>query len=217
MHLATFDPQGNRFPAFRRALDREADIVVVGNASTQEEALRQAQFCDVFLLLASPGDGKMLAVVHALHRVFPHVKLLVMCEQEDVDAIVRFVDAGASGYLLRTEPVTDQARKLRAAAENRALISPVVAARLLSHFAELAGQRRKSVDWEATDLSALTVREEEILSLLAEGLSNNQIGERLYVTVGTVKNHVHHILSKLNVTSRYEAAAAYLAMEGLPI
>jgi DNA-binding NarL/FixJ family response regulator len=217
MHLATFDRQGDSYPTFRRALDREADIVVVGNASTKEEALRQAQFCDVFLVLAPQGDGKALDVVHALHHMAPHVKVLLMCEREEVDVIVRFVDAGISGYLLRSEPVTDQARKLRAAAENMALVSPVVAARLLSHFAELARRRHENVEWEAADLSTLTEREEEILSLLAQGLSNHQIGEKLYVTVGTVKNHVHHILGKMNVTSRYEAAAAYLATERLPV
>ena len=129
---------------------------------------------------------------------------------ESREEILRYVEAGAAGYILQDDSVDDLLAKVRTTHGGEAIISPEIAAALMSRVAELAQSPSKPEAGQA-DPAELTSREREILELIGEDLTNQEIAERLVVEVGTVKNHVHNILQKLNVSSRREAAA-YLKM-----
>lgn len=140
----------------------------------------------------------------------PSAKILVIGLRESEQAILKYVEAGVDGYVLRDNSVDTLLQKIRAAAQGRALVSPDIAHAIMSRLTELA-QLFSRVETALDDPVELTPREQEVLDLVGEGLTNRQIADRLYIEVGTVKNHVHNILQKLEVSSR-EDAAAYLAL-----
>lgn len=212
MRIATFDCHGQTYLAFWQSLQKEPDIVMVGNASTAEQALWQARFCDFLLIILPSRERETLELVRNMHTKFPHLKILLVCEQEDIDTIIRYVEAGIVGYILWDEPAREQARKLRATSQNKALVSPGVAGRLTSHLAKLAALTRRPDLLSTRQTGVLSKREEEILHLIGQGLTNGEIAQKLYLAQGTIKNHVHNILHKLNVANRNEAAAAYLTI-----
>lgn len=212
--------QGRFFQRFTLALEREPDLMPVGLARTVEEALYQCRFCDLALLEMPLADEETYELVCAMRAQFPHVKILIVTEQEDEEAIMRYVEAGIIGYLLREEPAEEQMRKLRAASQDEALVSSVMAARLISHVSELEAQKGSGEEPESQDLEQLTNREEEVLRLVAQGLTNREIAEDLFIAEGTVKSHIHRILGKLDAVNRHEAAAAFLwarAQERAPV
>jgi RNA polymerase sigma factor (sigma-70 family) len=133
--------------------------------------------------------------------------------EESPQAIMKYVEAGASGYVLSEVNLDDLLGNVRAAPEGKAFASPEIISRLMSRVSELA---KLCLDREVilATLESLTPREREILELISQGLSNQEIGERLTIEVGTVKNHVHNILYKLNVESRQEAAELFQQADG---
>jgi DNA-binding NarL/FixJ family response regulator len=154
--------------------------------------------------------------VHLVRQITSHqpgVKVLVVGISEMSDQILQYVEAGASGYILKEDSVELLLEKVRAAEKDEAFVSPQIAAQLMSRLAELTSMRSRL--WAAPEtqmrrFSELTQREQEVLGLLGKGLSNQEIAEQLYIEHGTVKNHVHRILKKLNASNRHEAAAAYM-------
>lgn len=212
--------QGRFGQLFRRELEREPELMPVGIARTAEQALYQSRFCDLALVDMPLDDEETYELVCAMRAHFPRLKILIVCEQEDEGAIMRYVEAGVAGYLLREEPVEEQMRRLRAASQDKALVSSVMAARLISHVSELEAQRGSSEELDSHHLGQLTKRENEVLRLVAQGMTNREIAQVLFIAEGTVKSHIHRILSKLNATNRHEAAAAYLwarAQERAPV
>ena len=123
---------------------------------------------------------------------------------------MRYIEAGALGYVLRTDSVAELLHNIRAAFKENALVSPSVAAALMARIAELS-EKLTDLGVDASDYEELTPREKEILNYIAAGLTNQEIADLLVIEVGTVKNHVHNILNKLNVHSRQDAAA-YLTL-----
>jgi len=119
------------------------------------------------------------------------------------------VEAGATGYVLKDDSLDEMIENVRAAVDDKVFVSPTIAAAMVERLSDLA-QMFSNVENSVTDDAGLTPRELEVLELIGEGLTNQQISEQLVIEVGTVKNHVHSILEKLNVGSRGEAAA-YLA------
>lgn len=127
---------------------------------------------------------------------------LMESEQE----ILSYVEAGADGYVLRDSSVGDLLTRIRAAYQEEVLISPRVAAALMQRIGVLS-RWFAPAEGGAGDLQELTPREREILDLIGRGLTNREIGERLFIEEGTVKNHVHNLLGKLEVSNRHDAAA----------
>lgn len=198
----------------KAVLQKESDITVIGYAANAEEALFQAQHADLVLVNAAVDDhDRTLQLVRDLIQNRPELKVLVLGVSEDTDAIIRYVESGAAGYISREDSVERMLEKVRAAEQDQAMVSPRVAAQLMNRLAELTNLR--GALWAAPDIqmrrfNELTPREQEVLGLLGKGFTNQEIAEQLFIEHGTVKNHVHRILKKLNASNRHEAAAAYM-------
>jgi DNA-binding NarL/FixJ family response regulator len=181
----------------------------MSRADTAEEARFQLRHSDVVLVGSSLPEAPELAAEIADN--WPEIKMLVTGVEEDPEEIIRYIEAGAAGYLVREESAEKMVKKIEAAAEEQALVSPQMAASLMSHVATLTHLTRSPAHDAGTPAQCkeLTPRQHEVLDLVRQELSNQEIANRLHIQVGTVKNHVHHILQKLDVHDRYEAAAAY--------
>lgn len=190
-------------------LEEEPDIEVVGTATTSEEALAQISECDVVLVNTGLPDNGALKLTRAVVEKAPSVRVLVMGLAESETEILQYVETGAAGYVLKDDSVDELLRHIRATHSDEALVSPEIAAALMSRVSELAQSYPGTAGVDET--AELTPREHEVLQLIGQGLSNQEIADRLIIEVGTVKNHVHNILQKLNVNSRQDAAA-YLAV-----
>lgn len=200
--------------AIATVLREEADMSVVGCAHSSEEALARAAECDVVLISTDLGSQKTLELVHALKETAPTVKVLILGLTESREQVLQYAQAGAIGYILADDSVEEMILRIRKAWQDQALISPKIAGALmrrLNELARLAIQPAAAMGENGNGTHGLTPREFEILELIAQGLSNREIAERLVIEVGTVKNHVHNILQKLEVSSR-EDAAAYLSL-----
>jgi two-component system response regulator DevR len=179
----------------------EADgIAVVGEAATAAEALRRipATSPDVAILDARLPDGSGIDVCREVRSTLPAVRCLILTSYDDADAVFAAVMGGASGYLLKQIRGTSLVDAVRQVAAGRSLLDPAVTERLLARLRE----------GTTTDphLASLTDREREILSLIADGLTNRQISDRLFLAEKTVKNYVSGLLAKLGMQRRTQAA-----------
>jgi two-component system NarL family response regulator len=191
-------------------LEDEPDIDVVERTTSPEGALDQLSEADVVLVSTRLRENGALRFTEAAVERDASAKVLVIGLRESEQEVLKYVEAGADGYVLRDNSVDMLLEKVRAADQGEALISPDIAYALMSRLTELA-QLFSRVKTGLDEPVDLTPREQEVLDLVGEGLTNQEIAERLYIEVGTVKNHVHSILQKLDVNSR-EDAAAYLAL-----
>jgi two-component system, NarL family, nitrate/nitrite response regulator NarL len=193
-------------------LDDEPDIYVVGKTTTVEDTLDKIKLsdCNMVLVSISLPNGGALALTRALSADQAKVKVLILGMPKSNSVIMEYVMAGASGYVLQDVPVSRLFEIIRATQDDKALVSPSVAAALIKNISELAAVA-SNFEIDLQKFSNLTPREGEVLGLLAEDLSNHEIASRLTIEVGTVKNHVHNILNKLEVSNRKEAALYFAA------
>jgi len=193
------------------ALEDEPDIIVVGRVTNVDDALKlvQEKEVDVALVSTRLPDQGALKLTSAITDLVPDTKVLALGLTEEKKRVLRYVEAGATGYVLKNDSLDDMIENVRAAVDDKVFVSPKIAAAMMERLSDLA-QMFSDVENSVTDDAGLTPRELEVLELIGEGLTNQQISEQLVIEVGTVKNHVHSILEKLNVGSRGEAAA-YLA------
>ncbi len=193
----------------RAYLDTQPDLVVVAEASSGAEAVRLAaeHAPDVVLMdLIMPGmDG--VEATRQLKQASPRTQIIVLTSYHQDEHIFPAIRAGALSYLLKDIPPGELAEAARKAALGEAVLHPQVAARVVQ---ELRGASQDAVN-PFTDLSE---RELEVLKLIADGASNEQIAERLVISEKTVKSHVSNILSKLHVADRTQAAV-YAWREGV--
>lgn len=193
------------------ALEDEPDINVVACVTSYEEALQVVREKEVEVALVStrlPDHGG-LRLTNAISDIAPATKVLALGLTEEKKRVLRYVEAGAAGYVLKDDSLEDMIEIVRATQEGKVFVSPQIAAAMMERLSDLA-QMFAGVENNITDTTALTSREVEVLELISKGFTNYQIAQHLVIEVGTVKNHVHNILEKLNVSSRGEAAA-YLA------
>jgi DNA-binding NarL/FixJ family response regulator len=189
-------------------LDEEPDIEVVTQLTSVEDTLNflDSSRCEIVLVAATLPDGGALQLTKEVSERGLASKLLVIGLPRSRNAILQYVAAGASGYVLQEVSTAKLLEHIRAAHDDKAIISPDIAAALMNHIAELA-QISTQTDIDPSAYAELTPREREVLDLIGKEYSNQQIADSLFIEVGTVKNHVHNILKKLDVSSRHEAAA----------
>lgn len=181
----------------RAVLETEPGLAVVAEAATAEAAVARAAGGDIDVVLMDLrfGTGMTGAEATAAITARPGAPRVLIVTTYDTDAdILPAIQAGATGYLLKDALPEDLAAAVRTAAAGRTTLAPAVADRLLDRM------RRPGV--------AVTRREIEVLTLVADGLSNRAIGERLHLTEGTVKSHLARCYTKLGVDSRTAAVAA---------
>jgi two-component system, NarL family, response regulator LiaR len=185
--------------AFLELLD---DVDVVGEAADGEEAVEQARAVepDVVLMdLVMPKlDG--VGAMRALRAQAPRCRVIVLTSFLDDERLLPAIRAGAAGYLLKNVEPTELAHAIRAAHSGDAIIDPTAAARLVKAIADDGGPQ------PAPDQERLTRRELEVLDLIARGYANKRIALELGISEKTVKTHVGHLLAKLGVTDRTQAA-----------
>ncbi len=182
-------------------LDREDGISVVGTSSDLDDTIAQTlrTKADIVLFdMAMPGS---LTTTRLIVEGTP-ARVIGLGVTEVEQDVIACAEAGVSGYVPRDASVSDLLSAIRSAERGELRCSPSMAATLFRHAA-----KSTSAPWKEVDARSLTNRELEIVHLLDSGLSNKEIARRMGIEVGTVKNHVHHILDKLHVRRRGEAAA----------
>ncbi|MGX4688403.1 response regulator [Streptomyces sp. JNUCC 63] len=184
-------------------LDDEADITVVGEAATAEQALVRVPALrpDVAVLDVRLPDGDGVSVCRELRSGMPELVCLMLTSFDDEEALLDSIMAGASGYVLKQIQGSDLVSAVRTVAGGQSLLDASATTRLM---ARLRGGEQAAEEPDV--LPGLTEREREILDLIGEGLTNRQIGQRLYLAEKTVKNHISRLLAKLGVERRVQAA-----------
>ncbi len=186
---------------FRALLDAQDDVEVVGEAGNGEEAVRLASSLvpDVVLMdIRMPGlDGLAATRRIAGDERLGSVRIIILTTFELDEYVFEALRAGASGFLVKdTEPV-ELIHAVRAVSQGDALLSPSVTRRVIAQFASRVKERRP-----AADLGVLTEREREVMGLVAAGLSNEEIAERLFMSPATAKTHVSRAMVKLRARDR---------------
>ncbi|HEX7717312.1 MAG TPA: response regulator transcription factor [Marmoricola sp.] len=184
----------------RALLESEGDIEIVGEASTISDARRLVPELRprVLVLDAQLPDGSGIDLCRELHALAPEIRSLVLTSDDAEESIVAAMNAGAVGYLLKQVEGTSLLSAVRTIARGHSLIDPSLARRMITWM-----EQSKEAPEE---LAGLTEQQLRILALIAEGLTNKEIGNRLYLAEKTVKNHVTRILAKLGVQRRTQAA-----------
>ena len=184
----------------RDLLESDGDIEIVGESGTAQEATSRipALRPDVAVLDARLPDGSGIDVCRDVRSVDPSIKALILTSYDDDEALFAAILAGAAGYLLKQVGGNDLLDAVRRVAAGQSLIDPTLTARVL--------ERLRHGPTEHEELASLTEQERKILALIAEGLTNRQIGERLFLAEKTVKNYVSSILAKLGLERRTQAA-----------
>jgi DNA-binding NarL/FixJ family response regulator len=182
-------------------LEAEPDITVIGEAGTAESALARipALKPDVAILDVRLPDGNGVTVCREIRSKMPGVACLMLTSYGDDEALFDAIMAGAAGYVLKQIRGTDLVGAVRTIASGQSLLDPEAASRVM--------QRMRDQAQRSDPLAGLTEQERRILELIGEGLTNRQIGERLFLAEKTVKNYVSALFAKLGMERRAQAAA----------
>jgi DNA-binding NarL/FixJ family response regulator len=184
----------------RELLEAESDMTIVGEAGTAEQALGRipATQPDVAVLDVRLPDGDGIEVCREIRSRHEEIACLILTSFADDEAVYAAILAGAAGYVLKQVRGRELVDAVRRVANGESLLDPAVTARVLDRL------RQRSEDDELADL---TKQERQLLDLIAEGLTNRQIGERMYLAEKTIKNYVSNLLAKLGMSRRSEVAA----------
>jgi DNA-binding NarL/FixJ family response regulator len=184
----------------RDLFESENDLVVVGESGSAREAERiiPALRPHVAVLDARLGDGSGIDVCRFVRSHDPSIRAIILTSYDDDEALFAAIMAGASGYVLKQIGSSDLVDAVRRVAAGQSLLDPAVTTKVLDRL-------RHGQD-EPSELTQLTERERQILELIAEGLTNRQIGTRLHLAEKTVKNYVSSLLAKLGFERRTQAA-----------
>ena len=201
---------------FRRAIaeliDDQDDLTVIGQADNGVEAVEMAQALrpDIVVLDVEMPVMDGIAAARRIRETMPETRIVMLTVWQDDDHLLEAIQLGVHGYLLKDLRPDELFTMLRSVMRDETPVSPALVGRLLTALRE-SGRRTVSPEPEQAQLSR---RELEVLRLVADGLSNKEIGSALCITEGTVKNHVHNALTKLGMENRIQAAA-YIVRQGL--
>jgi len=197
-------------------LEDEDDIEVVGCSPSFEEALPMIEHndIDVVLIRLKTHDENALLLTKKIDQASAKADLVVYGLSGAEDHILPFIEAGADGIVKEKDGVEDLIKTIRLAKQGKAKFSPEVTRSLIDRISELSRLNVKP-ELNALPTEDLTNRELEVLTCLGKNMTNKEIAEELVIEVGTVKNHVHHILNKLDVNTRGEASEYLLITRNL--
>jgi two-component system response regulator DevR len=184
----------------RDLLEREGDIQVVGESGSAVDAEHRipALRPDVAVLDARLPDGSGIDVCREIRSVDPTIQALILTSYEDDEALFAAIMAGAAGYVLKQIKGTDLVDAVRRVAAGQSLLDPAVTQRVL--------ERIRRGPQQPDELRSLTEQERRILALVAEGLTNREIAQRMFLSEKTIKNYVSSLLAKLGLERRTQAA-----------
>ena len=187
--------QGLRF-----LLEQQDDIEVVGEAGTARDATARipALRPDVAVLDARLPDGSGIDVCRDVRSIDASINALILTSYDDDEALFAAIMAGAAGYVLKQIHGTDLVGAVRTVASGQSMLDPRAASQLIARLRDQSARK--------DPLAGLTAQERKILELIGEGLTNRQIGERMFLAEKTVKNYVSSMLAKLGLESRTQAA-----------
>ncbi|MEX0991048.1 MAG: response regulator transcription factor [Actinomycetota bacterium] len=193
---------------FRRGiqmvLEQEPDLEVIGEAADGLEAIQKAQelMPDVVLMDVRMPRRTGIEATQEIKELLPHAKILMLTISDEEADLYDAIKAGASGYLLKEISIEEVADAIRSVWAGQSRISPSMASKLLTEFAAMS---KRADERRQVPAPRLTEREMEVLKLVAEGMNNREIGQALFISENTVKNHIRNILEKLHLHSRMEA------------
>ncbi|MFD9789330.1 response regulator [Streptomyces sp. NPDC059070] len=185
-------------------LDAEPDIRVVGDAGTVDHALARGPALrpDVAVLDVRLPDGNGISVCRDLRDQMPELACLMLTSFDDEEALLDAIMAGAAGYVLKQIKGSDLVSAVRTVASGQSMLDPATTARLMRTLRADPAQSPAV----PSELASLSPRERDILALIGDGLTNREIGKKLYLSEKTVKNHISRLLAKLGVQRRVQAA-----------
>jgi len=202
---------------FRRGLmlvlESEPGIEVVGEAEDGDDAVAKAESFapDVVLMDVRMPRLSGIEATRALAASLPTTKIIMLTVSDEEEDLYEAIKAGAAGYLLKEISIEEVADAVRAVVQGQTLISPSMASKLITEFQNLS---KLTADRSQVPAPKLTDRELEVLRLVAQGKTNREVADELYIAENTVKNHVRNILEKLHLHSRMEAVL-YAVRENL--
>lgn len=186
-------------------IDAHEDFTVVASVETAKAGLAKIQQDppDIALIDAELQGNGSRKLVEAIHATVPATRAIVMDLLPTESQVIAFIKSGASGFVVKDATVDELFNTIRSVARGESVVPPAVTGTLLTHIAEQATRTLPN----PTEAVRMTHREREVIGLIAEGLSNKEIAQRLSLAPDTVKTHVHNILEKLALHSRLQIAA----------
>ena len=186
-------------------INKQADLRIVAATEGNHDTLQQARSLKPQVVLIDLGlrDADGLRVVTTLTKEMPQTKVIGMGLIPSQQDIIEFVQAGAAGFILKDATIEDVLRTIRLVAQGVRILPPLLTGSLFTHVVDHALRKGKG---KLLDAVRMTKREREIIVLIAEGMSNKEIAERLSLSTYTVKSHIHNILEKMALHSRLEIA-----------
>lgn len=195
-------------------INSQPDMEIVGRAEDGLEVFTLARELkpDLIIMDVNMPISNGLEATRLIHREMPKTSILILTVHEEEEKLFEAIKAGAVGYMLKNSDSEKFLEGVRSALNGEAVLPPILARQLLEEFASLASRSKPSPSGDTIPI--LTAREKEVLELIVTGATNQEISEKLSISIYTTKSHVRNILSKLQVVSRHEAVQVALK-EGL--
>jgi DNA-binding NarL/FixJ family response regulator len=214
MRLAIVDDHELTRESLRDMLDDQPDLEVVGEAASGQEALLLCSRLhpDIVLMDVRMPDMDGIRATEQIKRQYPKISVLMITMQDNPDYLLEALNAGAAGYVLKDASKYQVVAALRLVSEGESPLDPDMVARLVKRLDTEAGGRSDPAGRRDPLVQPLTSRELEVLMLMTSGHTNHKIAEELVISVGTVKNHVEHIIAKLSVSDRTQAVVRALEL-----
>lgn len=210
--VAVIDRQGFFIEAVMAVLKQQPDLDIVASATIYEDFVEEASEAEI-IVLQQETVALTRELIEMIAEELPGTELIVLGASNDCDVLISFIECGAIGYVREDEDFDQLLQVIRVVRSGQALAHPELIAPMFRRLGELGQMWRELYPVASGDV-ALTDRQKEVVKLLVQGQSNAEIAEKLDISVGTVKNHVHKIFGRLGVSSREQAAVVYERLDG---